>query len=269
MTKPIFSTFTKDDDEILTLARVYDKYTACSTKNILQSTTFLSDREQALAMAMLDSEKIQYIRFGGYENADRAMLFFLPDYIDAENLPYICTDIVFIKLVPDPGSVKFNSKRTLSHRDYLGSVLALGIERGQIGDIIVTEECAFIAASPSAADLIRNALPGVGRHPVSIYPADMSDIAQIEQKFEEKTVTVASLRIDCLISGAYNISRSVTEKLIAGGSVTADHKLTVNADCKVSKGSKISVKTYGKFELSEISGTSKKGRTFVNLKIYK
>jgi RNA-binding protein YlmH len=169
-----------------------------------------------------------------------------------------------IKLIKIENKSKFNK---VSHRDYMGAIMSLGISRSKIGDFVACENECYVATSEDIFDYIMNNLTSIGRCPckVSEYDTHMEEIPDI--KFEELSVIVTSLRLDCLISEICNTSRSKALNLIGSGSVLVDYVVTREKNYPVKYGDTITLKGYGKYKISYTTGTT--GRQRIKLLIKK
>lgn len=202
-----------------------------------------------------------WVAYGGYEGAERVCICFLSDpdiETDFADFPIKC---IKIKLA----APKFASK--LTHRDYLGSLMGLGIKREKIGDICVFEEHALAFVHESISQLVCSELTQVSHYNVVCTEEEMSDDLYTPT-FDEITGTVSSLRLDAIISLAFNKSRSSFSELIDDEKVYINGKLEKRPDKEVKEGDVVSVRGYGRFIFSEIGNKTKKGRIFVILKKY-
>ena len=194
--------------------------------------------------------------FGGYDGADRCVASFPGESWDEEQYP-----ITALKIVP-------SGKRVYSHRDYLGSILALGIDRELTGDIIVTEDGAYVFVINDIADFIEMNLLRVGSSTVKIIPADNAGELVPERQFKETSATVSSLRFDCVLSAVANKSRAVSASLIGEGLAMVNYDVVKNTSFQIKDKDVIALKGFGKV-IVETDGTlTKKGRIHLNFKKY-
>ncbi len=242
----------------LLIAKIEDKARRTQDKNIPTALGFLDSAEQAIAEGKLKLSQSRYFLSGGYEGAERKFLFFLPEYLDEEFFPLDEYITAFSAKVP------FGKP---THRDFLGSILGLGIERECIGDILVGEETVFLVDKKIAAFIAEN-LKKVGRLGVFLKEIPLTDIKAVEEPFDEVEVSVASLRLDALCAAAFNISRSAAVSAIESGQVSKNWLPCENVSEQLSEGDLISFRGKGRAKLFRIGGTSKKGRTFANFKVY-
>ena len=168
-------------------------------------------------------------------------------------------------------SFKFENN-TLTHRDFLGAILGLGIDRKLIGDIYTISEKeiiikAFVFCQKKIEDFLISELKQVGRCKVSCCRASASDIISV-RKIEDKYGTVPSLRLDVIIGETFNLSRTKVKALIDGDKVSVNSAFTGSSHYKVMEGDIISVRGFGKFIFYNNSGITKKGRIQIHLGKY-
>lgn len=156
----------------------------------------------------------------------------------------------------------------LSHRDVLGSLMGLGINRNQIGDLLVTLGCVKIICTQKMADFILQNLVKIGSANVSCELDDLAAIAPKEERCKEITSTVASLRIDSIAASGFGSSRSKMANNIETDKLKLNWQSVKSASQAVKQGDIISIRGRGRLEVAEIRGKTKKGRTVVVLKRY-
>jgi RNA-binding protein YlmH len=156
----------------------------------------------------------------------------------------------------------------VTHRDLLGSLMGLSITRGKIGDILVTPELAQVIVSADIAEYLLTNWTSAGRARLRVEPMALSELEIPEQKVKEIRDTVATLRLDAVTASGFSISRARAAELIASGRVQKNYRETTKPDAPVAQGDVISARGVGKFELSEVGGLSRKGRTAILLRRY-
>lgn len=197
--------------------------------------------------------------YGGYEFSERQMVAFLPDALMFAKKYPICA------LKIEPLQKKFSE--CLTHRDYLGAILNLGIERSKLGDILVEDNYAILFAHQSLKTFISDELCRIRHTPVSVTEID-ADAVSYQPKFKEITGTVSSLRLDSLLSLAFSSSRSKLVSYIENGKVFVNGKLVTSNGCQVKEDDIISVRGLGRFQFKEAISQTKKGRIYVSLHLY-
>ena len=198
--------------------------------------------------------------YGGYEYAERQMIAFIPDALSYEwKFPILAVNI-------RPLNAKFAD--VLTHRDYLGSLMNLGVDRRRIGDIAVMDNySACVFCEEKLAGYLSTELTRVKHTSVVCTVSDPEEISYTP-KTEEIGGTVASVRLDSLIALAFHMSRSAVIPLIEGGRTFINGRLSTSNGARLKEGDIISVRGQGRFCLGALEGTTKKGRQFVRLRRY-
>ena len=229
---------------------------------------FYNEREQYLIGSYLDKNGLarRYVFYGGYEGAERKMLFALPDYCpdigeDYEELVLPLLEETFASMIASL-RITGSGYRELSHRDYLGSLLGLGLERFVIGDILVRSECssAVFFCSRKISGFIIEQLETVGADRVSV--STVNDISGFEpdNRFVRVLGTVASNRADSVVSSLTGMSRDEAKKAVSNGYVEINYEKVIKAETDVEAGDIVTVRGKGKYIIREISDTTRKGR---------
>ena len=257
--RDIIKKYASAEEDVLMLAKVLDKYTACSEKNYLQTTRFMSLHDCIIAETALKGEKAEgYVFWGGYEGAERKLIAFYPDYMDADGA-IADSGVTVVRAKFRPG--------TVGHRDMLGSLMNIGITRECLGDLLIHEDfCDIICVSESTAFITDN-LFRAGHETLKLEILNGSP-AEKEEKFKIIKDTIASLRLDAIVSSGCSVSRANAAALINSGRVKVNDFECLKSDKTVIAGDSISVRGYGKMMLESIGGVSKKGRTIIEIKRY-
>ena len=247
-------------EEKMLLAAAADRLRQCEEQYIPTRSDFLDMHQRSLVESMLRNEKhdcrVEF--FGGYDDAERVVCCFLPDYASAES----DSGLTVARVSVTPGG------RQLTHRDYLGSLLGLGIKREKTGDIIVRDDGADIVICEELAEFISLNYDKAGRTSLSVEILPIGDLKVAEKSFSEREDTVASLRLDNIISSAFGISRSKAAEAIKKGIVFVNNTECLKIDKDVFEGDKLVLRGRGKAYLTEIGGTSRKGRVYVKFRVY-
>jgi len=212
-------------------------------------TGFLNLREQELARQTAGKLCAGVTFFGGYENAERVML-------GAGE----CTEADFPLC-----AVCFAVYGEFDHRDALGSILALGLSRDPIGDIIKTENGFCVFVSSAVAPFLRTELTRVGR---AAAKSCEGEAPAFTAQTEEHSDTVASVRLDSIVAAVANISRADAVELITRGLVSVNHCVTEKVTLSPEAGDVLSVRGHGKFCLDSLDGVSRKGRIILRYRKY-
>lgn len=239
--------------------RAYHSGTPCFTE-------FLTSGE--LSLLLQNRKKFSQVKveiWGGHEDCDHKMAGFFPmDYMDYEedfrnSFPIGCIQV-------SAANPKY--AKELTHRDYLGAILNLGIERSTIGDIRICNQTAYVFCNLELVPFIMSGLDRIGRSVVDC--KEISDVAEIpDQQFEIKHQSVASLRLDNIVSAMIGSSRSKASELIAQGKVIAQHEERYSNSFRCPNDAVLSIRGYGKFRLLFQEGDqTKKGKQKITIYKY-
>ncbi|MGN0355452.1 MAG: RNA-binding protein [Muricoprocola sp.] len=250
-------------EETLFSKRLSDLAVRADRKNIVLYSDFLNLNELNIFHSCAkDLSFIKTRTFGGYEMAERQIIAFIPDALFCEpgNDDY---PIRVLRI--EPSSKKYAEE--LTHRDYLGTILGLGIERSTIGDILCDKKGAFVFCLDKIADYILSELVRIKHTSVLVHEVALEEI-HYEPEFELIKGSVASVRLDTLLALAFSSSRSSLGGLIEGGSVFVNGKLITSNGYKVKEQDIISVRGHGRFRYRGIVSQTRKGRVLVEVEKY-
>lgn len=256
---PLIARTAQEPEDRLLLARVLDKYEQSLRKNIPAATPFLSPREQALAQALLSAAGVRdgFLLDGGYEGAERKILLFLPDWADPDAPPE--GELAYLR------ASFHGADSTLTHRDILGSLMGLGVERDRVGDILVCAHSADIVAAPSLRDFFLREWREAGRVKLTVEEINREALSPPPVQVKVLRDTVSSLRLDAVAASAFSLSRGRAAELIAAGRVNLDHMCCLKPDKPVGQGAVLTVRGLGKARLAQVGGTTKKGRIAITV----
>lgn len=236
---------------------------------------FLSPAEQhflrTIALRKGAAERVVFN--GGYPDAEWKRLFVMPPYaLDFDGAPEDKLNMLFDGEVAErirPVRVTGSGYRTLSHRDYMGSVLSLGIERDAVGDFVLQDSfSAVIFCSEAVERLLLFELEKVASDKVRVESFALPTDFKPTREYRRITDTVASARLDCIVSALAGCSREKAQEAIRGGLCDLDHITEERCDRLVEPPCVISVRGTGKFNVLEIGGMTKKGRLRLSAEKY-
>lgn len=253
------------EDRIL-LAKILDRAEQSQSRNIPVSTDFLSPSQLAEARILLRLAGISenaYAILGGYHHAERNLLLFIPDWLDHSDSAAIQAQapIRFLR-------AKFRPEDQISHRDLLGSLMALGIVREKTGDILVSPDSADCIILDSIESFLLQNWTTAGRTKLHITRIQSWEIQVPEASIREIRDTVQTLRLDAIFSSGFRMSRGKASDFIRSGRVQVNWLPCIKPDRILSEGDVISARGLGKFKLQSIGGTTKKGRIAINIQVY-
>ena len=229
-------------------------------REIMTFSDFLNLNERNILQSI--GQKLSYVQvesWGGYELAERQIAVFRPE------APVFCADYPIVCLKIAPLQRKF--AEDLNHRDYLGSILNLGMERSCLGDILVGKEATYLFCLERMADFICENLTRIRHTSVTVERVEARDF-DYEPEYKEITGTVASVRLDRLLALAFGASRSSLTGLIEGGKVFVNGRLVTSNGYEPKEGDLVSVRGMGRFRYAGGGGQSRKGREYVILQRY-
>lgn len=240
-------------EEKETLTKVFDRAARAERFGGPMFGDFMSMGE----ISLLEQRKgllpdAEMLLFGGFADAERKMAGF---NAAEEDFP-----IVFIE-------ISGKNISSLTHRDYLGSLMGLGIERCKMGDILVRPSGAVLAAHEDIAGYIINTLSAVGKYPVSLRLMEPGELELEPRSFVDVSGTVASLRLDSITAMLVGRGRNSACDLIRAGRVFVGGICSEKPDVKINDGDVITVRGFGK-AIVHVGGRSKKDRIFVTLSKY-
>lgn len=242
------------------IARMLDKIQLAGNKSETVVTDFCDPYQQGMISPVLFKVPgISFIWQGGYQMAERQRLVICPDFLDSSEAD---AEITAISVT---GNFKFQK---LTHRDYLGSILGLGIKREKIGDLLVTERGCQLVVDREIADYITRNLTKVHRLTVKVEPISIDELEIPEEKVREVFATVSSLRLDAVAAVGFGVSRSKIAGEIAADKVRVNWNTVSEGSYTLKVGDRISARTRGRIEVHEIKGETKKGRISVLIKRY-
>jgi len=243
-------------DENLLRARTRDLAEQCERRHKAVLTGFLSPAELDIVRAQAQKSTVRFKINGGYDTAERKVLLFQPDYM-SDDAPDWDEYLQVLDLT--------SAKEGLDHRDYLGAILALGIRRDQMGDILVSDTFAQIIILPGISDFITLNLERIGISRIKITKGSLADLKPPESVLVTVHGNVSSLRLDNVASEGFSLARSEITELIKGGQVNLNWVREQRPDHTLKAGDLISLRGYGRVTLVSIDGRSKKDRYFITM----
>lgn len=247
-------------EDLMLKKRLMELSRTAYQREIVTFSDFLNLNELNILHSIPKDELFtSYRTFGGYEPAERQMVAFLPDAL-CYTYEY---PISYLKI--SPLAKKFAD--TLTHRDYLGAVLNLGIERMVLGDILIDEDSAILIVQGSMASYIMGELTRVRHTSVKVEEIEAENFSYTPN-VRAITGSVASLRLDGLLALAFGSSRSKLVNYIEAGKVFVNGKLITSNGYQIKIGDIVSARGLGRFRYIETAAQTKKGRYMVTIHLY-
>ena len=258
------------DENNLFLKIIRERFDRFLDSYTIVSGDFLSPEEQSKAFSFFRANASEgAFLYGGYDEAERRMPVFMPDYTGVEDeqglieyfkeYPSECPLRVLTVTVPPA------EKAVPGHRDYLGALMGLGIRRTKIGDIIVGSRGAQIVVAEDMAEYLKDSLTSVGRASVNVTVSDITGLKPVEVRKEEREYNVSSPRLDNVVSAVFDLSRKSAVEAISRGLVFIDGIQTMKPDRQLKDGEKLVLRGKGKAIYEGAVGKSRKGKDYIKV----
>ncbi len=256
------------DDEIL-LSHARDLKKQCADRGMITHTAFL-DLHQRSLLSRLERENsadVQTFYHGGCKDAERVLAVFVPKFYGVGDLA------AYLAENPDDDPLCLlradkDSFSVLSHRDYLGALMGLSVKRELFGDLLTDDGGAYLVCLRSIRPFLLESFRSAGRATLTLRDASFAELQTREAKTQDVFVSVPSLRLDCVLAAAYNLSRTKAEQAIRAGLVFVNAVQTDKTDRRLSPGDVLVLRGKGKCLLAEETGRSKKGRLHLTVRQY-
>ena len=246
--------YTSDNDKLF-LSKLDDGIYLCDKRRQPYFFSFMTEREQALAKAHFKSIGFtDYAFSGGFDGAERRVLGLFYE----NETPFPIAAVEF----------SFRQSDKLTHRDFLGALMSLGIERETVGDILVEDGRAVAFVKEEIKDYVISQIFKIGNVGVKVFAADIAALPK-GRGFEEKEYTVPSLRLDAVVSAVTGLPREKSKHLILSGSVSRNHLECSNCSKQVEVNDVLTVRGKGKYVINGVLGETKKHRIKISIIHYR
>lgn len=248
-----------DNDDKLIIAKTEDLFSLCQRYGSAVFSDFLDGAEQAV---IKDNFMFPYgfnvMLYGGFEECEKKIIGVFPEWSepDITLFPICCLKI------------EGGFSRRLTHRDYLGTIMSLGVVLSKLGDIVVNDGFAYAFLHTDIAGYVKDNLYKIGNQGVKVTELKNFENIKIERKYKTIETICASDRLDAVTAAAVNISRYQSAELINGGKVKLNHRPIYKAAERIKEGDLISVRGSGRFLLHSFDGETRKNRLHITLKQY-
>ena len=238
-------------------AMMEDAAALCERRNAPVFTDFLTEEEQSVAIAVMKAAQAQYLLYGGFEEAERRMLGVFPPYEEPD-----------ASLFPmDSVTAEYRASETLSHRAVLGTLMAQGIERSCIGDILLENGRCVFFCRPTVTRALLDNIGKMGGTGVKLTQGHEEPLPAAHT-FQDITDTVASARLDCMVAALGGMGRGRAEQLITAGEVMVNATPCKKVSQTVREGDKLTIRGQGKFIIADIGNVTRKGRLILSARKY-
>lgn len=247
------------------LGNIADKIEQSDKNFYITNTSFLDLNERSLfANSKIENQSISTEFWGGYIDPERCILINYPKslYESLEEVISIQNPLSVLRVTKDKNT------RELTHRDFLGSLLSLGIKRQLIGDILVSNNSTDIIVLSEIVEFLLANYTKAANLNLTVKEVPIDELSIPDQKYEIFRETVPSLRLDNIVSSGFKISRTNSIQFIKSGQVFVDNIEIKKIDFQVKVNSRIILRKHGKIIFSEIAGKSKKERIWIEIKKY-
>ncbi|NLM97281.1 MAG: photosystem II S4 domain protein [Halanaerobiaceae bacterium] len=249
----------REEDELLA-GYIFDKIEMVIKKKSQETTNFMNPHECEIASGLIRQvSEVNYKIDGGYEGAERSRIIIFPEYLFPD---HVKTPISLLKV---SGNFKFQG---VTHRDYLGALMGLGVKREMIGDIVIMDDFAQIFLADEIKDFVLLNLKNVHEVSVEVKELAIDDFIFPLQRFKEIMTTVASMRLDAIASAGFSDSRNRISREIKNQKVKLNHRLESDPSVNVEIGDLISIQGRGRVKVAEKIGVSQRGRIKLLLQRY-
>ncbi len=253
-------------------------------------TDFLSPGEKAEIyhelVARIGNGISRCFFWGGCRGAERCAAVFLPEWYLPESAPvhrmvadtervdafaaFLETNDDLREQIPIQAlKIRGSGFRNLTHRDFMGGILSLGIDRSVVGDIAVTSESeALVIVHEKIAPYLLTELKKIGRDAVKVEKCDLTPAFEIPRQYADEPIVVSSPRLDGVVKALTGKSRETAAEMVRSGLVELEYKQTDNVSAEVKEGMILSIRGFGKYVIGHTSGTTKSGRIRISCKKY-
>lgn len=279
------------DENNLFLKTVQEKYERFCDYYMNMHSDFLSIEQQSLLSGFLRTHMKEGVYlFGGYGDAERQQVVFLPDYsgvpekvnalaafANEKEKSSAIAQILLEYFAENPDdcpiclldvSIPPAEHRTLGHRDYLGALIGEGIRREKIGDILVAPKGAQIIVAAELGDYLAENFRHAGSVSINVKKASVFTLNGLKSETKNLKFTLSSPRLDNITAGIFGISRKDAAEAISRGKVFVNGREISKPDFTLKGGEKVVLRGKGKAIYNGISGESKKGKLYVNVDKY-
>ncbi len=241
----------------LLIPRINDAIRLCGTSQTPKFVGFLTSNEVADAEKESKNFTAAYSFYGGYDGAERLYFGAFPEWCEEREELFPITPITFT----------YRECDRLTHRDFLGALMSLGLTRETVGDILIEKGRAVVFLSSDIANFALSQLDKIGRIGVKAEKGYSLPLPNMSG-FQEITDTVASPRLDCVVASLSKSSRAQAEELILNGMVLVNSVCVTKTVKTVNEDDKITIRKKGKFIIESLSQKTKKNRVILIAKKY-
>lgn len=253
----------KDKEERMKYSNIIDKCNRCEASSKITATAFLDLNEIKNITSILNRENVKYSAFYANEYCEKAVIFFLPEYMENTDINYD-EYISCIKIVAkDMGKLR--------HKDFMGSIYSLGIKNEFLGDIFLDKKACYIFINKTVEKYILDNFFKVANQEVEckLVSLDSKEAKELKIEYITKSYIIPSRRVDVLLAEVYSLSRKETKDKIVAGDLYINAKECINPSEAFYDGDIISFRKCGKLKVGNEVRTTKSGNICIDVKKYK
>lgn len=251
--------FIKDEETKNSVRRIAEKALQANKKFVAAVTEFTNPYIAELSLPTIKNYDIKFEIFPSFEYSERKVFVLYPEYLESiEKNEFIAGIRVYNRS-------KF---KKLSHKDYLGALMSLGIARNKIGDIYVYDNYADIVLHNDISDYILYNLDKIGHNKIEAEKISLDEINYKEQEHVIMNITSSSLRIDNIVKHITNKSRETASGMVKSGNVKINWQVEERISSEVKENDMISISRYGRYKISGFFGLTKSGKLKIEIKHY-
>lgn len=247
----------ESDEERMRLVRACDRLERAEERQIPMATAFLTPREQMLLRQVLPGCAF----FGGTENAERAVAYYLPEYLEKEAFFDETGPIACLR-------AHFYEENSLTHRDLLGALMGAGLRRDAVGDLCLHGRSCDIFVLTELARYLLDNLTSAGRCALRLERIALAQAEKAPQAMRQARLSVASLRLDSVLAAAFHLSRGEAAGAVNAGRAAVNSLTCLKPDRPVAAQDELSLRGCGKLRVLAQCGETKRGRIALQVGIY-
>ena len=251
--------FIRDDETKNSVRKIADKILYVNKNYTPAVTEFTNPYVAELCLPIIKNYDVKFEIFPSFEHGERKVFVLYPDYLETIDKDEFITGL----------RVNNRSKfKVLNHKDYLGALMSLGIDRNKTGDIFVYEDYADIVIHSDISDYIMYNLDKIGHNKIEVERIKVDNVNFKEQEHVILNITCSSMRIDNIAKHIINKSREIASDMVKAGNVKVNWQVQEKISSEIKENDMISISRYGRYKISKLSGLTKSGKYKVEIKHY-
>lgn len=251
--------FIKDEEAKSSVRKIADKVLYVSKNYTAAVTEFTNPYVSELCIPVINNYDVNFELFPSFEHGERKVFVLYPDYLESINKDDFITGI----------RVHNRSKfKKLEHKDYLGALMSLGIDRNKTGDIYVYDDYADIVLHSDISDYIIYNLDKIGHNKIETEKINVDDVNFKEQEHVLLSITSSSMRLDNIVKHITGKSRETASSMVISGGVKVNFRIEDRVSAEIKEKDMISISRYGRFKISGLCGLTKSGKYKIEIKHY-